>query len=67
MTSKYQNSDVWRHWLMVNMFMMYKTMHLCYNKSGYISHRVLVIIYRCLTLTSEDNERSITDNLSYHT
>ena len=24
MTSKYQNIDVWRHWLMVNMFMMYK-------------------------------------------
>ena len=24
MTSKYQNIGVWRHWLMVNMFMMYK-------------------------------------------
>ena len=22
MISKYQNIDVWRHWLMVNMFMM---------------------------------------------
>ena len=24
MSSKYQNIDAWRHWLMVNMFMMYK-------------------------------------------
>ena len=24
MTSKYQNIDVWYHWLMANMFMMYK-------------------------------------------
>ena len=56
MTSKYQNIDVYD----------VQTMHLCYNKSGYIFHRALVIIYGCLTLTSEDNERSITDNLSYH-
>ena len=35
MTSKYQNIDVWRHWLIVNMFIMYKP---CI---------ALVIIYRC--------------------
>ena len=34
-------------------------MYLRYNKSVYIFHRVLVIIYRCLTLTSDDLERSI--------
>ena len=55
-TSKYQNFDVWCHWLMVNVFMRYKP---C-NTSVYIFHRALVIIYRCLTLTPEDSERSIT-------
>ena len=56
MTSKYQNIHVWRHWLMVNIFMMYKSCH----KNVFIFHRALVIIYRCLTLTPKDSERSIT-------
>ena len=61
MSSKYQAS-------LVNGKHVYdvQTMHLCYNKSVYIFNRALVIIYRCLTLTSEDSDMSITDNLSYH-
>ena len=57
MTSKYQKIDVWRHWLMVYMFMMYKPC-ICVTISVYIFNRALVIIYRCLTLISEDSERS---------
>ena len=44
-----------------------QTMHLCYNKSVYIFHRALVIIYRCLTLTSKDSESrgQLPQNIKY--
>ena len=64
MSSRYQNIDVWCHWLMQNAFMMYKP---C-NKSVYIyiyiyiyiCHRAMDIIYMCLTLTPNGSERPIT-------